>query len=234
MKGSSRFDLLSPTYEELLRDPIRDRFSGKESAFFHRRKADLIRCFFRRRSLLTSSLRYLDVGCGKGELLHLLQADFKQAAGCDVSREMMREASQVTGIETRVQQDPLRIPFDYAEFDLVTAVCVYHHIPPATRRALTSEIGRVLKPGGIFCMIEHNPFNPFTRLIVSRTPVDAGAILLRATEARQLAVGAGFAPLEQDYFLYFPRTVYRYLGRLEPVLAKVPLGGQYALFSGKP
>ena len=92
----------------------------------------------------------------------------------------------------------------------------------------------MLRPGGIFCLIEHNPFNPVTRLIVSRTSVDADAVLLRATEARQLACEAGLAPLEQDYFLYFPRMLYGYLGRLEAVLSKVPLGGQYALFSRKP
>jgi hypothetical protein len=72
-----------------------------------------------------------------------------------------------------------------------------------------------------------------TRLIVSRTPVDADAILLPAAEARGLTAGAGLVPLEQDYFLYFPQAIYRYLGRLEAVLAKVPLGGQYALFSWK-
>ena len=43
-----QFDRLSPSYEELLRDPIRDRFAGNEPGFFHRRKADLIRRFFRR------------------------------------------------------------------------------------------------------------------------------------------------------------------------------------------
>ncbi len=233
MTQPSRFDHLSSSYEELLRDPIRDRFTGQESMFFHRRKADLIRGFFQRRSVATTGLRYLDLGCGKGELLHLLQADFQQAAGCDVSAEMMRQISQVSGIETRVQKDPLQIPFGDAEFDLVSAVCVYHHVPPAARRTLTSEIGRVLRPGGIFCMIEHNPLNPVTRLIVSRTPVDSDAILLPAAESRRLAAGAGFAPLEQDYFLYFPQAIYRYLGRMEAALAKVPLGGQYAVFSKK-
>jgi SAM-dependent methyltransferase len=228
----TRFDRLSSSYEELLHDPLRDRFSGLESAFFHRRKGDLIRRFFRRRGVATSGLRYLDLGCGKGELLQLLQSDFKQTAGCDVSQEMMRQITQVTGIETRVQKD-LRIPFGDAEFDLVTAVCVYHHVPSAARQTLTKEINRVLRPGGVFCMIEHNPLNPVTRLIVSRTDVDADAILLPAAEARQLAAAAGLAPLEQDYFLYFPQALYRYLGRLEAVLAKVPLGGQYALFTSK-
>jgi SAM-dependent methyltransferase len=226
----TRFDQLSPSYEELLRDPLRDRFTGRESAFFHRRKADLIRQFFRQRRIPTSNLRYLDVGCGRGELLQLLQSDFKQTAGCDISGEMMR---QVTGIETRVQKDSLQVPFGDAEFDFVTAVCVYHHVPPAARRTLTAEIGRVLRPGGIFCMIEHNPFNPVTRLIVSRSPVDADAILLPASEARRLAIGAGLAPLGQDYFLYLPQAIYRYLERMEAALTKVPLGGQYAVFSRK-
>lgn len=230
MTQPPRFDDLSSSYEELLSDPIRDRFTGQESMFFHRRKADLIRRFFQRRGMATSGLRYLDVGCGKGELLHLLQSDFQRAAGCDVSSGMMR---QIAGIDARVQEDPLQVPFADAEFDLVTAVCVYHHVPPADRRTLTSEIRRVLRPGGIFCMIEHNPFNPVTRLIVSRTPVDADAILLPAAEARRLAGAAGLAPLEQDYFLYFPQALYRYLGGVEAALAKLPLGGQYAVFSGK-
>lgn len=226
----TRFDQLSPAYEELLRDPVRDRFAGQESAFFHRRKADLIRRFFRRRGVSTSEHRYLDVGCGKGELLHFLQPDFKQVAGCDVSEAMLR---RITGIEARIQKDSLRIPFGDAEFDLVTAVCVYHHVAPACRATLTAEIARVLRPGGTFCMIEHNPFNPVTRLIVSRTPVDADAILLSAADASRLASAAGLNPLERDYFLYLPQFLYHYLGRLEPALAKVPLGGQYALFTQK-
>jgi SAM-dependent methyltransferase len=226
----TRFDRLSSSYEELLRDPVRDRFTGDESTFFHRRKADLIRRFFRRRGVSTSGLRYLDVGCGKGELLGLLHSDFKQVSGCDVSKAMLR---QIGGIDTRVQENPLQIPFGNGEFDLVTAVCVYHHVPAADRSTLTVEVGRVLRPGGIFCMIEHNPFNPVTRLIVSRTPVDADAILLPASEARRLAAVAGLVPLQQDYFLYFPQVLYRYLGRLEGALAKVPLGGQYAVFSKK-
>ena len=82
-------------------------------------------------------------------------------------------------------------------------------------------------------MIEHNPFNPVTRLIVSRTPVDADAILLPASESWRLARKAGLAPLERDYFLYFPRALYPYLGRMEAALTKVPLGGQYAVFSRK-
>ncbi len=139
----------------------------------------------------------------------------------------------ITTIETRVQADPLQIPFGDGEFDFVTAVCVYHHVVPEDRLALTREIRRVLRPNGIFCIIEHNPLNPVTRLIVSRTPVDADAILLKAGEARDLTRQAGFRTLQQDYFLYFPQSIYGVVGFLETALAKVPLGGQYALFTKK-
>ncbi|HSP69885.1 MAG TPA: class I SAM-dependent methyltransferase [Bryobacteraceae bacterium] len=227
----TRFDELSPSYDDLLRDPLRDLFTGQESMFFHRRKSELIRRFFRRRRIDTSGLRHLDVGCGKGELLNLLQADFAHSAGCDVSANMVR---QIAGMETLLQSDPLRIPFEDGVFDLVTAVCVYHHVPVVGRGALTGEIRRVLRPGGFFCMIEHNPWNPVTRLIVSRTPVDADAILLGVAEARRLATGAGLQPVEQAYFLYLPQALFRCAGWMEDLLARVPLGGQYGLFSQRP
>ena len=41
------FDRYSGSYEELLKDPIRDRFMGAGPQFFHVRKRDLIREHFR-------------------------------------------------------------------------------------------------------------------------------------------------------------------------------------------
>ncbi len=228
MTDKPRFDQLAKSYEDLLKDPIRDRFSGEESLFFHQRKTELIRSFFRRHKVDPSSLRYLDVGCGKGELATLLKTDFSHTAGCDLSAGMMQH---ITGIETRIQETPTTVPFGDSEFDFVTAVCVYHHVPPALRPGLTAEIARVLRPGGIFCMIEHNPLNPLTRLIVSRTPVDADAILLYSGEARALVCEAGLRRIDQEYFLYFPQAVYSRIGGIEPLLSRIPLGGQYAVFS---
>ena len=133
-----------------------------------------------------------------------------------------------------VQPDPGRIPFHAAAFDVVTAVCVFHHVPPPDRAAMVREACRVLKPGGTLAIVEHNPFNPVTRLIVSRTPVDADAILLRPGETRRLIRHGGFAVDRPRYFLYFPKSVYRRLSRLESALVKVPLGGQYAVFGRSP
>ena len=58
---------------------------------------------------------------------------------------------------------------------------------------MTREAARVLRPGGVFAIIEHNPLNPATRLIVRRLPMDRNAILLGARETRRLLRAAGFA-----------------------------------------
>jgi SAM-dependent methyltransferase len=225
------FDRYSASYEELLKDPIRDRFMGAGAEFFHLRKRDLIREHFSADGVDTRALRYLDIGCGKGELLSLLRDDFRQVAGCDPSPGMLSSSQD---LETRVQEDPGKIPFDDAAFDFVTAVCVYHHVPVSARLALTREVYRVLRPGGVFAIIEHNPYNPVTRLIVSRTPVDADAVLLKSSEARDWMRSAGFTCHAPNYFLYFPEPLYRRGGRrLEHLLRGLPLGGQYAVFGTK-
>jgi SAM-dependent methyltransferase len=230
--GKREFDQFSESYEQLLHDPIRDRFSPGGTEFFHLRKRDLIRDYFRRRRQDTRKLSYFDLGCGKGELVSLLRNDFARTAGCDPSAGMLEAGGLVSmGIEARVQEDLARIPFEDRTFDFVTAVCVFHHVPPAARAALVREACRVLKPGGTVAMIEHNPYNPVTKLIVSRTPVDADAILLRPAETRRLFRESGLRIDDQRYFLYFPESLYRRLSWLESGFGKVPLGGQYAVFA---
>ena len=82
------FDHFSESYEELLNDPIRDRFSPGGTEFFHIRKRDLIREYFQRRQIDTKKLAYLDLGCGKGELATLLRSDMGSTSrsGCSCWR----------------------------------------------------------------------------------------------------------------------------------------------------
>ena len=223
---SAEFDRYAGQYEDLLRDPIRDRFAAS-AEFFHLRKWLLIQDFFRRRSIRPKELSWLDVGCGKGELLRLGKAHFRTAVGCDPSAEMLRQCG---GLAVSHQPDPARLPFGDQSFGFVTAACVYHHLGPAERPALTSEARRVLRPGGLFVMFEHNPANQATRLVVSRAPVDSQAVLLRARESRGLMKAAGLAPLATLYYLYLPQRMFEFAGKLERLLTRVPLGGQYAVF----
>jgi SAM-dependent methyltransferase len=223
------FDRYAEKYRELMRDPIRDAFAAG-SDFFHARKWWLLRDFLERRGALTKSWRWLDIGSGKGELLRLGREAFAQVAGCDLSAAMIEGCSD---LPVRLQENPLALPFPDGSFDFLTAVCVYHHVEPKDRAALTAEVRRVLAPGGVFAIIEHNPLNPATRLIVSRTPVDANAKLLTAGEAESLLRGAGLTPFEKSYFLYLPERLYRRFGIVEDWLKRIPGGGQYAVFGSK-
>jgi hypothetical protein len=91
-----------------------------------------------------------------------------------------------------------------------------------------------MKPSGTLCIIEHNPWNPATRLIVSRTPVDADAVLLNSFETRGLMTESGFNVGNLRYFLYLPKGLYNSIGGLEKALVHIPLGGQYAAFGTLP
>ena len=223
--ATTEFDEYADQYEQLLSDPIRNRFA-KDAGFFTRRKWELLQRYFRRHDRDTADMDWLDVGCGTGTLLRLGVESFRTARGCDPSSKMLDACN---GLDVRVQGET-SLPFESSSFDLVTMVCVMHHVQPPMRAALMAEIARVTRPGGLACIIEHNPWNPATQLIVSRTPVDRDAVLLTAGAARKLLRESGLEPRECEYFLYFPETLYTRIGFLEGLGSRIPMGGQYAAF----
>ncbi len=223
------FDRYADEYDKLLQDPIRDRFAAG-SRFFFERKWILLQELMAEAGIELGKSSWLDVGCGRGELLQHGAASFAEVCGCDVSSEMLNGAH---GLNVVIQPEPTRLPYPDGKFDLVTAVCVYHHVVPEDRPQLTAEIARVLKPNGCACIIEHNPLNPVTQMIVHRTPVDADAQLLGAGRSRGLLAAAGLRGHRTKYFLYFPEKIYRRLSGLEGALSWVPAGGQYVALARK-
>lgn len=228
-KTPPEFDRYANEYASLLKDPIRDMFAPG-STFFFERKWQLLLEYMGGRGMRPKESHWLDVGCGQGDLLRLGASSFAKASGCDLSSEMVRSCA---GLNVVIQNDPLQLPFDSGAFDLVTAVCVYHHVLAKDRPILTAELARVLKPGGTACIIEHNPFNPATQLIVRRTPVDADAHLLTARTAKGLLAASHLTHARTSYFLYLPKSLYLRWHRVESFLERVPGGGQYAVFSVK-
>ncbi len=226
----TEFDGYADDYGELLDDPIRRAFAGKQE-FFHLRKLKVFRRFLARRGVAAKTVSWVDIGCGRGDLLRLGGGDFGGAYGCDVSRDMLKYCG---GLDVRLQETPGRLPFPDHFANFATAVCVYHHIDLGRRKAFTEEAVRILKPGGIFCIIEHNPFNLLTQIIVRNTPVDARAHLLTSGASWRLLTGQNMRILDQQYFLWLPEPLYRRFSFLEDCLSGVPLGGQYAVFGEKP
>ena len=71
-----------------------------------------------------------------------------------------------------------KLPFESASFDVVFAICVWHHVPPDQWTTFISELSRVTVPNGLLLIYEHNPWNPLTRLVVSRCAFDEDAVLV--------------------------------------------------------
>src|SRR5688572_14083420 len=112
------FDRFAESYPELIRDPIRDRFASG-GRFFFERKIEIIQAYFRKTGTQTQQLDWLDVGCGQGNLLRLAGANFKSAAGCDPSGEMLKSCGD---LNVRCQTSVAALPYDDASFDFLTAV----------------------------------------------------------------------------------------------------------------
>jgi SAM-dependent methyltransferase len=224
-REGAEFDRYASDYDELLTDPVRDYFA-KDPLHFHKRKWVLMQRLLKRAGVDAASLRWLDVGCGRGDLLELAGDHFAEAMGCDPSPAML---SACASFKVYQQLSFTELPFKSASVDFVTAVCVFHHVHGEARAQLMGEIRRVLVPGGLCCVIEHNPWNPVTRAIVRRSPIDIDAELLTPHVARALFDAANFGCFMTDYFLFLPEQQFSRWGLLEAVFATVPLGGQYAL-----
>ena len=171
----------------------------------------------------------LDVGCGVGALHPLLATLFGRIHGVDVSSECVARAAADNSSASYQTYDGSQLPIGDGAFDVVTAICVAHHVPLADRVTFFSELKRVARPGGLVCVIEHNPFNPVTRLSVMRCEFDKDAILLRRSDTLSLLRGAGLQAVASRYFVFLPSTAPWALA-IERGLATLPLGAQYAAF----
>jgi SAM-dependent methyltransferase len=143
----------------------------------------------------------------------------------DSSSESIAEANQNHSSES-IRFLSLRNFHSRDEFDCVYCNGVFHHVPVPERLGAVNLIQSALRPGGVFAFWENNPWNPGTRYVMSRCAFDEDAINLSPGEARRMLRRAGFEILRTDYLFYFPNSLAA-LRPLEPMLRRVPLGGQY-------
>jgi SAM-dependent methyltransferase len=182
----------------------------------------------RRRLGEPKSLSFLDMGCGVGLTDQYLGGQVGALHGIDVAEGVVERAGErILGPKYTVY-DGTNAPFQDELFDLTFAICVLHHVNPAGWHNFVAELARVTKRGGLVVVLEHNPFNPLTRLAVSRCEFDADAVLVRARRTRSLLEEAGLAVAEARYITFFPWHG-RILRLAESRLGRLPLGAQYAV-----
>ena len=221
---SRKFDRYSTSYEDAVRRSI--GFVGQDVDFFTENKADHLVEIARRSVGDPANLRALDVGCGVGLTDRLLAGRFGALEGVDVSEEAVDRARRENPDVTYRSYDGDDLPYADAEFDVAFAICVMHHVPPERWEAFSHELARVVRPGGITVVFEHNPLNPLTRLAVARCEFDDDAVLLTMRRSRDLLRRAALREVESAYILFFPwrGATFR---RGERRLRRVPLGAQY-------
>jgi len=90
----------------------------------------------------------LDLGCGTGAFLgELSQA--VNPVGLDFSEHAVAFCRQ-RGLESIVQGDAQKIPFQNGVFDAVVSLDTLEHVPDDV--TATKELARTLKPGGVLVM----------------------------------------------------------------------------------
>lgn len=216
------FDEFAPQYEQLLHDPLRNRFTGGGD-YFIELKCRVLLGLLAGRMTGGRPLRVLDAGCGQGASFRFLRNRVR-VFGSDISRPMLREAVRSGPV---IVQEPFDLPFADHTFDAAFAFCVYHHIDARKHQRHLRELARVVAPGGRVIVFEHNPFNPVTQLVFNRAPVDEGCHMIRPSVLRHAFGDAGFADVDHGYLLFIPRALARPLGFLESALSWLPLGAQY-------
>ena len=118
----------------------------------------------------------LDVGCGTGALAGRLADAGYAMTGVDPSQGMLDVLAEDRPAVAGIRGDGTALPFDDATFDLALTVAALHHVAePEAVHATLVEMVRVVRPGGWIVVWDHNPRNPYWKLLMKRVPQDDGS-----------------------------------------------------------
>jgi ubiquinone/menaquinone biosynthesis C-methylase UbiE len=225
----SEFDRHAATYASAVNDSI--AFSGLKVDTFVRAKVFHLRRILQYNGILPSD-RIVDVGCGIGTYEMSLVEEWPNIAGIDVSQESIVQARQHCPGASFNSFDGKQMPFETGSVAAAFAICVWHHVPVEDWSLFLKEIFRILRPGGILAVFEHNPWNPLTRWAVERCVFDKDAVLLSMPQARRQLSAAGFILRQSEYILSVPATT-GIAGQIDRWLGSVPTGAQYLVVGSK-
>lgn len=104
--------------------------------------------------------RILDLGTGDGRLLSLVRQEHPdtEAIALDFSPAMLEAARQRFAGDSRITviAHNMDVPLpDLGSFDVVISSFAIHHLVHERKRVLYREIFNLVKPGGVFCNLEH-------------------------------------------------------------------------------
>jgi SAM-dependent methyltransferase len=224
------FDDYIETYKTEVDDSI--GFIGQDTDFFIELKARLLIKLAEKNFGDLAKIKVLDIGSGVGLVDKHIKSRFANLYGVDVEEGVVAKAkTNNPGVNYR-WYDGKNLPFEENSFDLCFAINVVHHVPPALWSNFFSEMRRVLKPGGIAAVFEHNPLNPLTQLAVKRCEFDRDAVLVSHGKLKKLFTDAGLKVFDDEYIIFFPFNsgIFR---KIENFIGFIPMGAQHFAASKK-
>jgi SAM-dependent methyltransferase len=222
-KKQVSFDDYIDSYKSEVQSSI--GFIGQEVDFFLDIKAELLVKLAEKNFGKTEDLKVLDIGSGIGLVDKLIKSRIKNLYGVDVEDGVVEQAIKNNPDVNYQKYDGENLPFEENTFDITFAINVMHHVPPALWENFSKETYRVLKPGGIGVIFEHNPFNPLTRKVVRDCEFDRDAVLLSHKKIKELFTNASLKVDDNAYIIFFPfkGKMFRWI---ESGLKWLPLGAQ--------
>ena len=125
-----------------------------------------------------SAATVLELGCGTGNDAARLADSGYVVTAVDVSGEAIRwgQSRFGTRVDFRVADITQQLPFPQSSFDAVMSNVALHMFPDGVTRSVFAEIGRVVRPGGLFLLhvnaIEDRPLRARARPVVREIEPD--------------------------------------------------------------
>jgi len=166
--------------------------------------------------MLERGIKFLDIGCGRGDLVIQLAQNFQNSVfvGVDPNPNGIEEAKNTIlqlGLEKRVSVEKIGgdgLPYN-DEFDMASMVVTLHEIPPDIRIRVVEKAYRALKSDGQLLILD---FSYPSKLEDFRNPmydygildqfyeVVTGAIHLNINEQNELLTRVGFRNIQRMAF----------------------------------
>jgi ubiquinone/menaquinone biosynthesis C-methylase UbiE len=188
-------------YTELAADYDALRFEGTSGRFNTKADARIIDELV----TLTGASRVLDVPTGTGRVFDYLAHRNVEIIGCDLTQAMLDKAAarKSTKRPVLIRGDASDLPFPTGTIECITCLRLFHLIPYDSRRPITSELSRVVKPGGhIICSFTNGWYGGGINWMTN--PADKPLYFLHAGEIDRLfpgfrvrAVRGNFWPLQR-------------------------------------
>ena len=151
MNKTAQLKLITKTHYNKIAESYNDSYEGKFTINMY---DEIIH-----RILQANPKNMLDVGCGNGNILRIINKMLStDLYGIDISENMIKEAKKVLGTNVKLTVgDAESLPYDDEQFNVVLCSASFHHFPNPD--ISLKEIYRVLKKDGI--LILGDPTGPF-------------------------------------------------------------------------